>query len=267
MPRRKQQYAACLLSFTLLSGACVFSGSACAPKERIAKQIPMSRATARPSRLKSARPYTINGITYYPVTDAYGYSKVGVASWYGKKFHGRSTASGEIYNMRAMTAAHKTLPLQTMVEVTGLDTGRKVVVRINDRGPFVADRIIDLSYASARRLRIMEKGTARVRVVALARGRPGKRGASPVAVGPAPDFTRGRFWIQVGAFGLSENAERLRGRLLFPKERVRLQPAPAIKGKSLIRVQVGPYSDIRLADEALAAARDQGLMQSFIVAD
>lgn len=248
-------------------GALVFWGASCAPKERISKQRPGHKAPSTPGLLKSVRPYTIMGVTYYPLNDAYGYRKRGIASWYGKKFHGRPTASGEIYDMHTVTAAHKTLPLQTMVEVTRLDTGHKLVVRINDRGPFVADRIIDLSYAAAQKLRMAKRGTVEVQVVALARGRRGKRDASPVIAGPAPDFSRGRFWIQVGAFGVNENAERLRDRLLFAKEMIRLQPSPEIDGKSLIRVQIGPYGKMELADRALASAIDQGFLASFIVAD
>jgi rare lipoprotein A len=207
------------------------------------------------------------GVTYYPLRDAYGYQKQGIASWYGKKFHGRPTASGETYNMHAVSAAHKTLPLQTMVEVTRLDTGKKIIVRINDRGPFVGDRIIDLSYAAAQKLGMAQKGTARVRVVALVRGRPGTRGSSPVIAEPAPDFSSGRFWIQVGAFGLSENAERLRDQLLFPREKVRLMPTEQLNGKTLVRVQIGPFVKMELADEALSSAIDQGFTASFIVAE
>ncbi len=266
MTHNWRRLTSCLL-LIFFPGASLFWSASCAPKERISKHRPGHRAPSRPGMLKSVRPYTIMGVTYYPLRDAYGYQKTGTASWYGKKFHGRPTASGEIYNMRAVTAAHKTLPMQTMVDVTRLDTGKKIVVRINDRGPFVADRIIDLSYAAAQKLEMANRGTAKVRVVALARGRPGKRDASPVIAGPAPDFSHGRFWIQVGAFGLSENAERLRDRLLFPRDRIRLKPSPEIDGKSLVRVQIGPYGKMELADRALASAIDQGFLRSFIVAD
>ncbi|VAX19417.1 Septum-associated rare lipoprotein A [hydrothermal vent metagenome] len=265
--RRKLSLYPLLLFFCLAS---LLAGASCASKERISKHRPgqlASRAPSRPGMLKSVRPYTIMGVTYYPLNDAYGYRKTGIASWYGKKFHGKATASGEIYNMRAVTAAHKTLPLQTMVEVTRLDTGKKIVVRINDRGPFVANRIIDLSYAAAQKLGMANRGTARVRVVALAKGRPGKRNAPPVIAEPAPDFSHGRFWVQVGAFGLSENAERLRDRLLFPGDRIRLRPTPGNDGKTLIRVQIGPYAEMGLADRALATVIEQGFETSFIVAD
>ncbi|NIQ37288.1 MAG: septal ring lytic transglycosylase RlpA family protein [Proteobacteria bacterium] len=124
------------------------------------------------------------------------YVQRGVASWYGLKFHGKPTASGEIYNMYDLTAAHKTLPLGTDVMVTNLENHRSVLVKINDRGPFVKGRIIDLSYAAARVIGIEEKGTARVKVVAFNLSEPPRRG-SPV------------YAVQVGSFSEKENAERL----------------------------------------------------------
>ena len=112
------------------------------------------------------QPYQISGRTYYPRED-FGYDRTGVASWYGSDFHGRRTANGETYDMNALTAAHTTLPMPTIVRVTNLDNGRSVVVRINDRGPFADDRIIDMSRAGARELGFADKGLARVRVAVL----------------------------------------------------------------------------------------------------
>jgi len=114
--------------------------------------------------------YEVDGVTYHVMDSAKGYEAEGTASWYGEEFQGRRTSSGEPYDMYAMTAAHRTLPLPTYVEVTNLENGRVVVVRVNDRGPFHADRIIDLSYAAARKLGIVGPGTARVRVRALEPG-------------------------------------------------------------------------------------------------
>lgn len=112
------------------------------------------------------QPYQINGRTYYPRED-FGYDRTGTASWYGSDFHGRRTANGETYDMNAMTAAHPTLPMPTIVRVTNLDNGRSVIVRINDRGPFAEERIIDMSRAGARELAFENKGLARVRVTVL----------------------------------------------------------------------------------------------------
>jgi rare lipoprotein A len=112
----------------------------------------------------SKRSYVVNKTRYYLIDDAKGFGEVGLASWYGSKFHGKKTASQEAYNMNAMTAAHKTLPFQTMVKVLNLENNRETTVRINDRGPFVKGRIIDLSFAAAKKLRLIKKGVARVRI-------------------------------------------------------------------------------------------------------
>ncbi len=109
-------------------------------------------------------PYTVLGKTYYPMNDARTYNVVGTASWYGTKFHGQATANGEQYDLYGMTAAHKTLPLPSYVRVTNLDNGKSVIVRVNDRGPFYSDRVIDLSFAAAKKLGYAETGTARVKV-------------------------------------------------------------------------------------------------------
>ena len=247
--------------------------ASCAPTSKISKYPPRAydaQGSAAPSRgpaLRKTKPYTVLGVTYYPLEEAGGFRQTGVASWYGRDFHGKKTANGETYNMRDMTAAHKTLPLGEMVEVKRVDDGRTVVVRINDRGPFVNSRIIDLSMAAAEKLGIVQEGTAMVTVTALAEGRPGVGDAPPMAVAPLPDFSRGIFWVQVGAFGVRANAERVRERLLFPQEQVKLQPFSSGGGETLIRVRVGPFEEMDLANRALKEAMDQGFGTSFVVAD
>lgn len=126
-----------------------------------------------------ANPYTVLGKTYYPIQDSRRYAATGTASWYGTKFHGQATANGEAYDLYGMTAAHKTLPLPSYVRVTNLDNGKTVILRVNDRGPFYSDRIIDLSFAAAKKLGYAERGTARVKVEGIdphewwaAQGRP-----------------------------------------------------------------------------------------------
>lgn len=126
-----------------------------------------------------ANPYTVMGKTYYPIQDGRRYNATGIASWYGTKFHGQATANGEAYDLYGMTAAHKTLPLPSYVRVTNLDNGKTVILRVNDRGPFYSDRIIDLSFAAAKKLGYAESGTARVKVEGIdphewwaAQGRP-----------------------------------------------------------------------------------------------
>lgn len=145
------------------------------------------RQTAEPSpHFKIGEPYKINGRWYYPRHDP-DYNEVGVASWYGDPFHGRLTANGEIFDMNRLTAAHTTLPLPSMAEVQNLENGRTIVVRVNDRGPFANDRIIDLSREAARRLGFEHKGLTRVRVrYAGPAGLPQQRGAPPPPMEPAP---------------------------------------------------------------------------------
>ena len=132
------------------------------------KAPPPAQGTAAPSRgyYKIGAPYQVEGVWYYPGTD-YSYDETGIASWYGPDFHGKYTASGEVYNMNDLTAAHPTLPLPSIVQVTNLDNGRSIVVRINDRGPYVRGRIIDLSRRAAQLIGMIGTGTAKVRVQIL----------------------------------------------------------------------------------------------------
>lgn len=166
--------------------------------------VPRREPRARHGNMPS---YTVLGRRFYVMASAEGFVERGVASWYGYKFHGRHTSSRELYDMCAFTAAHRSLPLPTYVRVTHLDNGRSVVVRVNDRGPFHADRVIDLSYAAAQRIGMVEAGTARVEVRVLkgpydhvAEARPVSR---PVAAPQGPQV------VQVGAFGDRLNAQRL----------------------------------------------------------
>jgi rare lipoprotein A len=132
--------------------------------DEIADAIPLQEFKSRSGNPET---YVIDGVTYHVMDTSDGYREEGLASWYGGYFHGRRTSSGDVYDMYLMTAAHKSLPLPTYVRVTHLENGRSVVLRVNDRGPFVEDRIIDLSYAAAAKLRMADSGTARVEVVAL----------------------------------------------------------------------------------------------------
>jgi rare lipoprotein A len=166
---------------------------------------PTPRTEAPPeSAPGQPRPYKALGKWYQPIPDANGFRQQGLASWYGPDFHGKRASSGEIYDMHAMTAAHRTLPIGTLVRVRQMENNRTVEVRINDRGPFVRERerIIDLSYAAARQLGVVGPGTAPVEVVAV--------GAAP---GSPVDLYSGNFTFQVGSFASRENAERLRAEL------------------------------------------------------
>ena len=187
--------------------------------------------------------YVVNGKQYFTLPSARGFTQRGIASWYGPKFHGRRTSSGETYDMYKMTAAHKTLPLPTYVAVRNLATGREIVVRVNDRGPFHGDRIIDLSYAAATKLGIARRGTGLVEVRALESGSPARRarGSEPTRSGPA------RLFVQAGAFQAATNAVRLRTRLAaVSKLPVRVRRAIS-DGRVMYRVWLGPVSSVEEA--------------------
>jgi rare lipoprotein A len=180
------------------------------------------------ARYGNHSPYTVLGETYTVLPGSKGYHERGIASWYGSKFHGRRTSSGEIYDMHLATAAHKRLPLPTYAEVTNLDNGRKMIVKINDRGPFHEDRIIDLSYAAAIKLGVDQTGTARVDVRAIDVKR-----SKPAAVKVA-DGT----FLQVGAFSRRKTAEDLAGKMLAAQ----LKPVSVQKSRGLYKVWIGPYA-------------------------
>ena len=190
--------------------------------------------------------YEVFGKRYFVLATADGYRERGVASWYGPTFHARPTSSGEPYDMYAMTAAHKTLPIPVFVRVTNLGNGRSVVVRVNDRGPFVDNRIIDLSYTAAHKLDMTRAGTAFVEVEVITPGTldAAARGATPPAV---PTLAAPLLYLQAGAFGVSVNAEQLAQRLRREGiESVRvLQPDAT---SSLYRVRVGPFADVAAFD-------------------
>jgi len=188
------------------------------------------------ARYGNHSPYEVFGKKYHVLKSSKGYHERGVASWYGSKFHGRRTSSGEPYDMHLATAAHKSLPLPTYAEVTNLDNGKKVVVKINDRGPFKDDRLIDMSYGAALRLGMTGTGTARVDVRVI-----DVTGQSPVVTTaaytepatPVSDET----WLQAGAYGKREGAEQLTGQL----QRAGLNPVSIHDVGGLFRVWLGPY--------------------------
>ena len=187
--------------------------------------------------VRGSKPYTIRGVTYYPLASGVGYSEEGVASWYGKDFHGRKTPNGEIYDMYGMTAAHKLLPFNTKLKVTNLSNGKSIVVRVNDRGPFVEQRIIDLTHTGAKNLGMMGPGTAKVRVESV----------GAVAGLSREGDMKGTFYVQVGAFGQRENAIRLSERIKSTGKGSRYYYSDMV---SFWRVQVGPYTSLQHAESA-----------------
>ena len=234
-------------------------------------------------------PYQVDGRWYVPAHEP-NYDEIGIASWYGPAFHGKASASGEIFNENDLTAAHPTLPIPSLVKVTNLENGRSVIVRLNDRGPFVDDRIIDLSKAAAAALDMYAKGTARVRVQyvgpAPAEGggavsttpapQPVSLTAAPISPGRAPAAVTApaavrppvqstiageRFFVQAGSFADLANAHKLRARLA-PYGQVSVEAA-TVNGSEFYRVMVGPWSDRTRADAArqiLASVGMDGLV-------
>ncbi len=180
------------------------------------------------ARYGNHSPYTVLGKTYKVLPSSKGYHERGIASWYGSKFHGRRTSSGELYDMHLATAAHKSLPLPTYAEVTNLDNGRKMIVKINDRGPFHEGRIIDLSYAAAIKLGVDKTGTARIDVRAID-VKTSKRSSVKVADGT---------FLQVGAFSKRRTAEDLAGKMVAAQ----LKPVSVQKSRGLYKVWIGPYA-------------------------
>lgn len=201
------------------------------------------------------RPYTVFGQTYAPVVNKDPHRERGIASWYGKKFHGQKTSSGETYDMFAMTAAHKTLPIPSYARVTNVDNGKSVVVRINDRGPFHSNRIIDLSYAAAKKIGILAKGSGTVEVERVFAGMPAQP-LPPQQPTPAPADVAtpivakeaSGIWLQLGAFGSAESAAQFRDHVR--RDLSLEQPLQVVTRDGLSRVRMGPY---RTLDEAAAA--------------
>ena len=209
------------------------------------------------SKYGNHSPYSVFGVTYTVMGSAAGYVEEGNASWYGSKFHGHRTSSGEAYDMYKLSAAHKTLPLPTWARVTNLDNGNSTIVRVNDRGPFHSERIIDLSWAAAVKLGIDQKGTGRVRVEALTPAAPASPTTVAAAVASPPPAAEGMF-LQMGAFSQSGSAETLVGELIS-----RFQWPVAVRpADTLYRVWMGPFSTAAERDQArqaLAAAGYQAV--------
>ncbi len=211
------------------------------------------------------KPYVINGIRYYPLPDSEGFRQSGKASWYGAKFHGRPTSSGEIYDMYKVSAAHKTLPLGTHVKVLNLSNNRKIIVRINDRGPFVKGRIIDLSYAGAKEIGLVGPGVAEVEIVALGK----EVGELKTSGGIKPvveisDLQRGVFVVQVGAFKDRNNALRLAERLKVIFDYVDVAVYDEGRGP-IHRVRVSKSDTLTKAGEVERKLEDMGFEEAFVV--
>ncbi len=230
-----------------------------------------------------SKPYTVFDQTYVPITDNRPFVQRGVGSWYGKKFHGQKTSSGELYDMFKMTAAHPTLPIPSYARVTNLRNGKQVIVRINDRGPFHSQRIIDLSYTAALKLDYIRGGSAELEVERLlpeeiARMQASKRSKSAVADAdndaiakmagnnsqPAVNAGTGGYYLQFGAYAQAQNAHAMRERLLSGWPTGIPQPM-VVQSQGLYRLHAGPFENRELASNAARQLKSSSQIQTTVV--
>jgi peptidoglycan lytic transglycosylase len=241
--------------FLLVLG-CLALVTSCAAKRPHAAQPDSSKTRAKASQ----KPYTVDGKRYEPLATHEGFVQTGVASWYGKDFHGKRTSNGEKYDMNAMTAAHKTLPLGVFVKVRNIDNGHETVVRVNDRGPFVKGRILDLSYAAARKLGVDVAGTAKVRIEAL-----GYRTSVADKYNAPETYDTGSYSVQIGSFKDRKNAEKLTAEMnnMFGYSEMHMT---TVNGEVFYRVYAGKYTSLSAAESAEKEFDGHGYPGSFAVA-
>lgn len=266
-----------VLALALLLQGCGLSVRRDLPSEQASTPQSPPDAIPRsepPSRYGNPASYEVFGKRYYTLKTSAGFRERGVASWYGKKFHGRRTSSGETYDMYQMTAAHKALPLPSYVRVTNLENGRSAVLKVNDRGPFHDNRVIDLSYSAALKLDMIKKGTAFVEIVAVdgARGDPAPQApvlvdAQPQAAPTPPQSERAGVFIQVGAFRERANAERLSARVKNLVDDPVLVRESHESGQAIYRVHVGPIVSVVSADQLVTKLFDIGIDQHQFVSN
>jgi len=208
-------------------------------------------------------PYIIDKKTYYQIPSPNGFIQKGMASWYGPTFHGCKTSNGEPYNMHTLTAAHKTLPMGTVLLVKNLDNGKDTLVRVNDRGPFAGGRIIDLSYKAARALGVIDNGMAKVQIVALAEGEVKNTGEAPTL--NYKDLALGEFYVQIGSFAKKNNAMRLQQRFADAGQMTVIHQS-FDPGEILYRVHVYVGKTLQSAKIAEKALLESGYKGAFVIA-
>jgi rare lipoprotein A len=279
----------------LLSGALCLGVAGCfspAPRPSPTEAAPVAETPPPPPetvpdvvphaepRSRSGNPpfYDVFGKRYYVLSSNVGYVERGVASWYGPGFHKVRTSTGETYDMYGMTAAHKTLPLPAYVSVTNLQNGRSIVVRVNDRGPFVGNRIIDLSYTAASKLDMLRNGTAMVEVRSIDPPTPALTASTAATAATAATATESAppsvapiantaLFVQAGAFSDPANAERLAEKLRggsYGKVFVRDNE---IAGRRMYRVRIGPVPDVAEFDRIVAALDRLGIKDAHLALD
>jgi rare lipoprotein A len=251
--KRRSTLLCCALCIAAMTSSCTTYQRAYPPSEQ--------PQTTR--RQPTQKPYTVNGKRYEPLSSHQGFEQEGIASSYGRDFHGRTTSNGEQFDMNAMTAAHKTLPMGVYVRVQHKRNGKDVVVRINDRGPFVGDRIIDLSESAAERLGMLQEGVAPVKVTALGYKADGQSGSYGYRQ-PA-SYDTGTFSLQVAAFTIRDNAIRYAGELRKRFGTADVREAE-VQGKIFYRVRLGRYSSLSSAQMSQEQFGRSGFAECFVVA-
>jgi rare lipoprotein A len=274
LPQADRALSACirhtaLIALALLAAGCSTLQPAPSPDNLPGDAVP--RVEPR-SRYGNPVSYEVFGRRYFVTPQARGFREQGTASWYGPGFHRQRTSSGEPYDMYLMTAAHKTLPIPVYVRVDNLQNGRSIVVRVNDRGPFVGDRVIDLSYAAAARLDMLRAGTAPVALTVIEPPSPTSEAdviaaattpavAAPTAATPASDG-----FVQAGAFSAQANADALRLRLSAAGfSRLEVQSIAAASGQPLFRLRIGPVSSAAEADDLIERLALAGIPDARLV--
>ena len=242
--------------------------------------LPDAVPRVEPYLARNSRPYVVFGQTYTPITEDVPLRQRGVGSWYGKKFQGQKTSSGELYDMYQMTAAHPTLPIPSYVRVTNLVNGNQVIVRVNDRGPFHSSRIIDLSYVAALKLGYLDKGSSELEVERLlpddiARIQSEKQSEKQLlaatqpqtpstAAEPGANGSDNGFYLQLGAYGQAYNAHSMRSQLAQNWAGT-LQPIEVVQAGALYRLYSGPYMNLTQAQQAAQKMQSSGAAVPFIV--
>ena len=266
------------LASVLILGACAYGSVDLGD----GKYTQASAITGQGGVYKVGNPYKIMGKWYYPKED-YSYSEVGTASWYGKDFHAKRTANGEKYDMNALTAAHRTLPLPSIVKVTNLENGRSLVLRVNDRGPYAKNRIIDVSKRASQLLGFFTQGTTKVRVEVMEKESKALKAAltgepveeniyqvqeeAPVIVSNTErkgvSYPKGSYFVQVGSFSLESGAQSVASQL---GEESNIYYTN-VNGQNFYRVRVGPFIDEQSANEMLNKIRGKGIYDAKVVSD
>jgi rare lipoprotein A len=211
----------------------------------------------------SQQPYILGDQVYYPMRSSSGFNETGVASWYGPDFNGHSTSSGETYDMYGATAAHRILPMNTMLLVANLENGKNTIVRVNDRGPFVQGRILDLSYTAAKKLGLVNNGTAKVQVTALTQADSPSQ--DNVSAEPGVNYNLGEFYVQIGAFEQKNNALKLQKKFVDTGHTAVIEEY--LSPKSLLyRVCVYAGKELRGAYKVESSLHQHGWRGAFVVA-